>query len=79
MPVSALVLNLSHDPVERASALSALEAHPAFAVGVLQDDLLPLALDTPNAEENEACWRWARELAGVRQLEVLHITFDEAL
>jgi len=65
------------DDAQRAEVLEVLAGNSAFTLGALQEDLLPAALEAPSDAENTACWRWARELPGVRHLEVIHVAFDE--
>jgi hypothetical protein len=65
MPVSGLVVTLSHDPVERAAALRALGSCSALALGELQQHRLPVAADTPHSDADRALWAWLHALPGV--------------
>lgn len=65
MPVSGLVLTLSRNETDRASALAALRDHPALALGEAAAHRLPVVADTPDSVQDQALWDWLRELPGV--------------
>jgi len=65
MPVSGLVLTLSREESCRREALSALYEHASIAIGELVAHRLPIVVDTPSCEEDQAIWEWLQELPGV--------------
>lgn len=77
MPVSGLVLTLSSDPVQRDAVLAALCDEPRVEPGRLEGHRLPIVVDTPDREKDEAVWAWLHGLPGVLFVDVVCVHHDE--
>lgn len=74
MPVSGLLLTIdpSHEPALRSALAADLRTTPGELVGTR----LPVALDTPSRQADEAAWAWLRALPGVKWIDLVWISID---
>ena len=79
MPVSALVLTLSDDAVERRVAVDALEQDPRIDLGPLQKLHLPVVLTTDTLGDGiGAVKEHLPDVEGIEFVRVVRVDFDDA-
>lgn len=61
-----------------AAVIEQVQQHPRFQVGELQDNRLPVVIDTPDKQADKDCWAWLNNLPGVHHVDVAFIHFEEA-
>lgn len=78
MPVTAAVINLAEDAVERRGALDVLEADGRVEVGPRQDLHLPVVLTTETVDDGiELVEDELPEVEGVEFVRIVRIDFDD--
>jgi hypothetical protein len=77
MPISGLVItwNSAHD--DHASALAALQAHPAIELGTTTALMCAIVVDSADPAEDRRIWEWLHALPGVAQVQVAFVGFDD--
>ncbi|MEZ6189850.1 MAG: hypothetical protein R3C45_00990 [Phycisphaerales bacterium] len=84
MPVSGLVVTLAAEKNRagqtastRNAVIQQLRRHPQIQVGELQDNRLPVVIDTPDKHADKDCWAWLNSLPGVNHVDVAFIHFED--
>ena len=84
MPVSGLVATLAAENTQagrtmptHADVIDQIKQHPRFQVGELQDNRLPIVIDTPDKHADKDCWAWLNNLPGVHHVDVAFIHFED--
>lgn len=78
MPVSAAVVNLADDAVDRRTALDRLEEDPRVELGPRQDLYQPVVLTTDTIDEGiELADDELPSLAGVEFVRIVRVDFDD--
>ncbi|MFB6263886.1 MAG: hypothetical protein ABEL76_09730 [Bradymonadaceae bacterium] len=79
MPVTAAVLNLSDDPVERRVALDALDEDPRVEVGARKELYLPVVVTTDRIDEGiELVDEELPAREGIEFVRIVRVDFDDA-
>ena len=80
MPIGGLVISLVSDQEAAAEALRMLALQADIELGETPEDgagRLPAVLDSPSAEASEARVRELGSHAGIYQIDVVYVGFDE--
>lgn len=60
-----------------AAVIERIQQHPRFQVGTLEDNRLPVVIDTPDKQADKDCWAWLNSLPGVHHVDVAFIHFED--
>ncbi|OUT56178.1 MAG: hypothetical protein CBB71_18415 [Rhodopirellula sp. TMED11] len=77
MPTSGLVITFESEISDRDELLRVLRADPMITVGVVQDNKCAIVLESDSKQQDREYWEWIRSLAGVADLQVAFIGFEE--
>lgn len=79
MPISALVLALSPEPLEQRSALDALARDARVTVGQQERNILPIVVETESVAAGiEIVTNELPALAGIQFVHVVSVDFSDA-
>ena len=76
MPVSGLVITLTHDTLQREAAIGAIRSDRRIEIGTIGSSKMAIVVDTPSSDDDKQLWEWLQAIDGVLQVEVAMIGFE---
>ncbi len=77
MPISGLRVRFTDDGDAMDRGIAALEGDRRIDIGARRDDKLAIVLETQDADEDKAAWKWINALPEVRHVDVVFISLDQ--